>query len=78
MFTICCFWRINFLAFFEAVRLAFDVNNGAVMQDTIQDSGGNGDVGKDLVPREKVLLDVKTVEVFSYRLAINWKNRFAL
>ena len=40
----------KFLAFLEAVRLAFDVNNGAVMQDTIQDSGGNGDVGKDLVP----------------------------
>ena len=40
----------KFLAFLETVRLAFDVNNGAVMQDTIQDSGGNGDVGKDLVP----------------------------
>ncbi len=26
---------------------------------------------------EKVLLEVKTVEVFSYRLAISWKNRFA-
>ena len=29
----------EFLSFFEAVRLAFDVNNGAVMQDTIQDGG---------------------------------------
>ena len=26
---------------------------------------------------EKVLLEVKTVDVFSYRLAISWKNRFA-
>ena len=43
----------KFLAFLEAVRLAFDVNNGAVMQDTIQDSGGNGDVSKDLVPLRK-------------------------
>ena len=40
----------KFLAFLEAVRLTLDVNNGAVMQDTVQDSGGNGDVGKDLVP----------------------------
>ena len=40
----------KFLAFLETVRLAFDVNNGAVMQDAIQDGGGNSDVGKDLVP----------------------------
>ena len=40
----------KFLAFFEAVRLAFNVNNGAVMQDAIQDGGGDGDIGKDVVP----------------------------
>ena len=40
----------KFLAFLEAVRLTFDVNDGAVVQDTVQDSGGKGDVGKDLVP----------------------------
>ena len=40
----------KFLAFFQSVGLTLDVNNGAVMQDTIQDGGGNGDVGKDFVP----------------------------
>ena len=40
----------KFLAFFQTVRLALDVNDSAVMQDTIQDGGGDGDVGKDLVP----------------------------
>ena len=40
----------EFLAFLQAVRLTLDVDNGAVMQDTIQDGGGDGDVGKDLVP----------------------------
>ena len=40
----------EFLAFFQTVRLALDVNDSAVMQDTIQDGGGDGDVGKDLVP----------------------------
>ena len=40
----------KFLAFLETVRLAFNVDDGAVMQDTVQDSGGDGDVGKDLVP----------------------------
>ena len=40
----------KFLAFFQAVRLALDVDNGAVMQDAVQDGGGDGDVGKDLVP----------------------------
>ena len=40
----------KFFAFLETVRLAFDVNNGAVMQDTVQDGGGDGNIGKDLVP----------------------------
>lgn len=40
----------KFLAFFQAVRLTLDIDNGAVMQDTVQDGGGDGDVGKDLVP----------------------------
>ena len=40
----------KFFAFFETVRLALDVDHGAVMQDTVQDGGGDGDVGKDLVP----------------------------
>ena len=40
----------EFLTFFQMVRLALDVDHGAVMQDAIQDCGGNGDVGKDLVP----------------------------
>ena len=40
----------KFLAFLETIRLAFDVDDSAVMQDTIEDSGGNGDIGKDLVP----------------------------
>ena len=39
----------KFFAFLEAVRFALDVNDGAVMQNAIQDSGGNGDVGKDLI-----------------------------
>ena len=40
----------KFLAFFKPVGLTLDVNDGAVMQDTIQDGGGDGDVGKNLVP----------------------------
>ena len=35
----------KFLAFFQTVRLALDVNDSAVMQDTIQDGGGRpGDI----------------------------------
>ncbi len=40
----------KFFMFFQAVRLTLDVDNGAVMQYPIQDGGGNGNVGKDLVP----------------------------
>ena len=40
----------EFLALFQTVRLALDVDHGAVMQNAIQDGGSNGDVGKDLVP----------------------------
>ena len=43
----------KFLAFLETVRLTFDVDHRAVMQDTVQDSGGNGNVGEDLVPLGK-------------------------
>ena len=39
----------KFLALLQAVRIALDVNYGAVMQDAIQNGGGDGDVGKDLV-----------------------------
>ena len=40
----------KFFAFFQAVRLTLDVDNGAVKQYPIQDGGGDGDVGKDLIP----------------------------
>ena len=40
----------KFFALLQAVRLALDVDHGAVVQNAIQDGGGNGDVCKDLVP----------------------------
>ena len=46
----------KFLALLQAVRLTLDVDNGAVMQDTVQDGEGDGDVGKDLVPLGKGLI----------------------
>ena len=42
-----------FLAFFQPVAFAFDVDDGAVVQDAVEDRGGDGDVGKDLVPLRK-------------------------
>ena len=36
--------------FFEPIGFALDVDHGAVVQDAIQDGGGNGNVGKNLVP----------------------------
>ncbi len=55
----------KFLALLEPVRLALDVDDGAVVQDAVENGGNNGNVGKNLVPLGKVLLEVKTVEVFS-------------
>ena len=40
----------KFLALLQAVRLALDVDHGTMVQNPVQDSGGNGNVGKDLVP----------------------------
>ncbi len=40
----------KFLALLEAVRLALDVNDGAVVQDTVENGGGNSNVGENLVP----------------------------
>ena len=49
----------KFLALLQAVRLALDVNDSAVMQYTIQDGGGDGDAGKDLVPLGESLVGGK-------------------
>ena len=49
----------KFLAFLQAVRLTLDIDNGAVMQDTVQDGRGDGDVGKDLVPLGESLVGGK-------------------
>ena len=43
----------KFLAFFQAVGVAFNVNNGTVVKDTVEYSGCDGNVGKDLVPLGK-------------------------
>ncbi len=55
----------KFLALFEPVGFALDVHDGAVVQDAVENGGGNGNVGKTLFHWEKVLLEVKTVEVLS-------------
>ena len=44
------FLAYKFLAFLKTIRFALNVNDSAEMQDTIEDSRGNGDVSKDLVP----------------------------
>ena len=50
------FFTHKFLAFLKAIRFALDVNDSAVMQDTVEDGGGNGNVGKDLVPLREGLI----------------------
>ena len=44
------------LSFFEPVAFALDVNDGAVMQYTIENGRGNGHVGKHLVPLREGLV----------------------
>jgi hypothetical protein len=53
----------KFFMFFQAVRLTLDVDNGAVMQYLIQDGGGNGNVGKDLVPLGEGLVSGKSTRI---------------
>ena len=40
----------KFFAFLQAVRLALDVDHGTMVQNPIRDGGGNGNIGKDLIP----------------------------
>ena len=49
----------KFLTFLETVRVAFYVDDGAVVQDTIQDRSGDGDVGKDFIPLGESLVGSK-------------------
>ena len=67
----------KFLALFELVRLAFDVNDGAVMQDTIQNGGGNGDVGKDLIPLGEGLIGSEDGGGLLIASGNQLENRFA-
>ena len=46
----------KFLALFQAVRLTLDIDNGTVMQNAVQNSGGDGNVGKDLIPLREGLV----------------------
>ncbi len=48
----------KFLALFQAVRLTLDIDNGTVMQNAVQNSGGDGNVGKDLIPLREGLVGV--------------------
>jgi hypothetical protein len=38
------------LTLLEAIAIALDVDDGAMVQDAVKDGGGDGDVGKDLIP----------------------------
>ena len=58
-------WLHVFPALLEAVAFAFDVDDGAVMKPRIAEAA------KTSFHWEKILLEVKTVETFSYRLAIS-------
>ena len=49
----------KFLAFFQAVGFSLDVNHRTVMQDAVQDCGGDGDVGEDLIPLREGLVGSK-------------------
>ena len=52
----------EFLALLQTIGFALNIDDRTVMQDTVEDSGDDGDICKD---RENVLLEVKTVEVLS-------------
>ena len=38
------------LALLEAVALALDVDDSAVMEHPVKNSGGDGDIGENLIP----------------------------
>ena len=49
----------EFFPFLQAVALALDVNDSAVVENAVEDRGGNGDVGEDLVPLREGLVGGK-------------------
>ena len=49
----------EFFLFLQTARLAFDIDNGAVMQDAVQDDGDDSDIAKGIVPMEKSLVGGK-------------------
>ena len=49
----------KFLAFFQTVGFALDINHRTVMQDTVQECGGNSYIGEDLIPLGEGLVGSK-------------------
>ena len=45
-----------FFTFFQPVALALDIDDGTVVQNTVEDRRDDGDIGKDLVPLRKGLV----------------------
>lgn len=48
-----------FFAFFQPVAFALDIDDGAVVQNMVEDRRGDGDIGKDLIPLGKGLVGGK-------------------
>jgi len=48
-----------------------------VVQEAVQDRGGEDFIGEDLAPLLKVLLLVMMTDPFSYRWEMSWKTRLA-
>ena len=45
-----------FFTFFQPIAPALDIDDGTVVQNTVEDRRGDGDIGKDLVPLRKGLV----------------------
>jgi hypothetical protein len=61
----------------EPVRDAADVQGHGVMQDAVEDRGGDDAIAKDVDPGREALVGVKIIGPRSYWRLISWKNRFA-
>ena len=64
-------------AVFEPPAWSVDGDDLAVVQEAVQDRGGEDFIGEDLAPLLKVLLLVMMTDPFSYRWEMSWKTRLA-
>jgi len=61
----------------QAVARPFDLDDDGMVEETIEQRGGDHRIAEDLAHSAKPRLEVRIIALFSYRALTSWKKRLA-